>query len=34
MFSSIFHKIKGKKQIPLNVTPILQNTNLSQMEYE
>ena len=34
MFSSIFHKIKGKKQIPLNVTPILQNTNLSKVDNE
>lgn len=34
MFSSIFHKIKGKKQIPLNVTPILQKTNLSKVDNE
>ena len=34
MFSSIFHKIKGKKQISLNVTPSLQNTNLSKLDNE
>ncbi|MFA1401213.1 putative helicase [Haemophilus influenzae] len=34
MFSSIFHKIKGKIQIPLNVTPILQKTNLSKVDNE